>query len=146
MDHTKEIQVMRAVICEQRVTIRRLSVQVQHCEARQFLNSIFLALGFVLAFLVGMSALAGCGAVAPADTVDESEYCPVACAKLEQFRCPDTSRGIAPGPDELYGTPDDVPCEQVCIDLEKAGADLFTKCISEANNCNEITACAKGGN
>lgn len=67
--------------------------------------------------------------------------CEAACDRMAQLGC----RGAAgsPGPDQAYGTADDVACPVVCVELERI-SPLNLPCIANAVSCGEVNACAEG--
>lgn len=72
--------------------------------------------------------------------------CRQACDNMALLRCKGWEG--AAGKDEVMGTPDDVPCAQVCTDYEVAAASLQTPaislhpaCVAAAGSCADAVAC-----
>lgn len=79
---------------------------------------------------------------------DESHRsdCARACANMLALHCQGWEG--SPGPDEVMGTVDDVPCTQTCTDYEVAAASLGStavslhpKCIAAASSCMAAVGC-----
>ena len=115
------------------------------------LLEVFLVLGFLALVLVGAMAvecaagLAGCAGAKPVPdngSVDnDADACAAACANLERLRCPGWRGSL--GKDEIHGTEDDVPCEQVCRDVVEASvaSTLHQKCTAAADSCAAVERC-----
>ncbi len=72
-----------------------------------------------------------------AGSVDD---CPAACDNLAVMQCPGWEG--SPGPDEVYGTEDDVPCLEVCEDfVEFSNMTLYPACTAKATSCEEALEC-----
>lgn len=110
--------------------------------------SLLLLIGICVVMI--MLAISGCGPVfpvpptpGPVEPADggTADDCAAACANLARLYCPGW-RG-SPGPDEIIGTPDDVPCEQACRDIVTADptVTLFQRCTAQAKSCAEVEAC-----
>jgi len=69
----------------------------------------------------------------------EGYDCAAACANLARLGCPGAEG--SPGLDEEYGTPDDVPCEAVCVDVEANGVSMHTACTAAAGSCEAADGC-----
>lgn len=67
--------------------------------------------------------------------------CTTACENLTRLECP--GHEGSPGPDEIYGTPDDVSCDQACTDIVQADpvVTLNQSCVSGAASCAAADAC-----
>ena len=66
--------------------------------------------------------------------------CDQMCERLAELEC-DGAEG-SPGPDDVQGTPDDVPCAQACRDIvETVGATLHEECVSGAASCDDVDLC-----
>lgn len=69
------------------------------------------------------------------------EDCAPACATMERLQCPGF-RG-SPGPDEEFGTSDDVACARACVELVNADPTftLAQRCIAQATSCEAADRC-----
>lgn len=68
------------------------------------------------------------------------EDCQDACDNLQRLQCPGWQG--SPGPDEIFGTADDMSCVAVCEDIVADPAmTLFQLCTAAANSCDEVEAC-----
>jgi hypothetical protein len=70
------------------------------------------------------------------------ECCAAACANLERLSCP--GREGSPGPDDVFGTPDDVSCTRTCAGVSAEadlGVDLNLDCVAVAETCAAAEAC-----
>lgn len=67
--------------------------------------------------------------------------CTSACATLARLDCP--GHEGSPGPDETFGTPDDVSCAQACTDIVRADpvVSLAQTCVTGARSCDAADAC-----
>lgn len=67
--------------------------------------------------------------------------CAAACARMKQLN----HKGAlgSPGPDQVYGTDDDVPCPVACVEMERI-SPFNLPCISNAVSKSAIDACAEG--
>jgi hypothetical protein len=66
--------------------------------------------------------------------------CEAACDNLLELGC-DGAEG-SPGPDEEYGTPDDVPCADVCREImTEGGITMHPACVAEAESCEAVEEC-----
>jgi hypothetical protein len=69
--------------------------------------------------------------------------CVAACGKLAELGCVEGQP--TPGVDRKPGTADDVPCEEVCTNVEESGVvTLDPRCVVQIVTCEEIEACAYG--
>lgn len=100
-----------------------------------------VSLYFVISVLIGCASLPFEGNVEILlDGDDESPDCRSACQNLERLGC-DESRG-SPGPDDIFGTEDDISCFVVCRELTREKTfTLNQKCISEIDSCLEVDSC-----
>lgn len=72
--------------------------------------------------------------------IEDLNGCAAACDNLGKMQC-DGWEG-SPGPDEVYGTPDDVGCAQACRDIVGATSiTLNTVCISRSRSCTQAALC-----
>ena len=102
---------------------------------------------FVAVVVLAALLITGCGAIdIVVDTdpvldtdVDAGGGCRGACSNIAELGC-DGAEG-SPGPDEVYGTEDDVPCAEVCEETEGAGVSMETGCVSAADDCDAVDAC-----
>lgn len=91
----------------------------------------------------------GCGAIFPVDPVTELDSgtpddCPAACENLKRLQC-EGWQG-SPGPDEQFGTEDDLSCERVCLGvMSEPTATLFPICTAKAADCEAVELCFQGG-
>lgn len=76
---------------------------------------------------------------------DEAEDCPAACETMERYQCPGW-RG-SPGADDVYGTEDDVPCDQACREIVTAdiSASLNQQCVAMSTSCRMVERCFEEG-
>lgn len=73
---------------------------------------------------------------------DPMTPCEAACENLRLIGCPGAEG--SPGPDEMFGTQDDVPCADVCQEVENLGRfSLNPECISTAETCEQVDACSR---
>jgi len=112
---------------------------------------LILLFGFLCGMALAVLFFTGCEVVpvdadtdadTGADAGDggiEGTDCAAACANLERLRCPGADG--SPGIDEEYGTPDDVPCEAVCVDVEAGGVSMHTACTAAAESCSAADGC-----
>ena len=83
-----------------------------------------------------------CGAVTPTpEPVSPAADCALACENLVDMGCPG-SEG-SPGFDEKYGTDDDVPCADACVELSIESPFFPLECIILAVSCDGVSACFK---
>jgi hypothetical protein len=64
---------------------------------------------------------------------------------MAEMKCPGWEG--SPGPDEVFGTEDDIPCVEVCIGIVEADptTTLFPLCTAKAESCDEVDECFDGG-
>lgn len=76
-----------------------------------------------------------------ASELDAEEACSLLCINLERFDCP--GKDGSPGPDEQYGTADDVPCAEQCVKTVSIVPWMLDKarCGAKAKGCDELEAC-----
>lgn len=75
-----------------------------------------------------------------AKTPDELNGCAAACSNLRSLGC-DGSQGHA-GPDQQFGTLDDVSCEDACHDILSARVlPVDPQCLSTAGSCEAADEC-----
>ena len=92
--------------------------------------------------------LLGCAhlPVEPAEPVEPPqarEACEAFCEVRVSLECEDT--GDSPGPDEVDGTADDVPCVDVCRDIVTQGQyDPIRECLDHAATCEAAETCIFG--
>ncbi len=72
-------------------------------------------------------------------TEDDPEDCGAACERLKVLGC-DGWDG-SPGEDELWGTADDVSCEEVCRGIVDEQGTLHLDCTIMAESCAEVDEC-----
>jgi len=66
--------------------------------------------------------------------------CRAACDNLARLGC-DGAEG-SPGPDDVYGTADDVPCTAVCEDITTDDTvTLYQRCTAAALSCEAVDRC-----
>jgi len=76
----------------------------------------------------------------PPNPYDPPELCVEACENLARLLCPGW-RG-SPGSDEVFGTPDDVPCVDVCaLIVADPTVTLYQQCTAQAASCEAVEAC-----
>lgn len=75
------------------------------------------------------------------DSAGTPEECAYACDNLARLQCP--GHEGSPGADEVFGTDDDVPCAQACIDIVTADntVTLQQRCVAEAASCAQADDC-----
>jgi hypothetical protein len=82
----------------------------------------------------------GCTPEPDWDDSGTPDDCEAACERIEELGC-EGAEG-SPGPDEEYGTEDDVPCVEVCRNvMVEGGVSLHPACVAAADNCNAVDAC-----
>lgn len=90
--------------------------------------------------------LVGCSPFIPPDPVEPphaEEACDAFCDLYVRLQCEDS--GDSPGPDEIEGTADDVPCSRVCRDELVAGEYVPDReCLNTAQSCEAAEACMFG--
>ena len=111
-----------------------------HSSVKVIIVTGFLGI-IVVTILLLISILQGCGPVPdlpdPFEDRSEVEYCGAACGNLQWLGC-DGWKG-SPGPDERFGTDDDVSCEDVCRTVPEV---LSPKCVSLATDCKGANDCS----
>jgi hypothetical protein len=66
--------------------------------------------------------------------------CSAACDNLSELGC-EGAEG-SPGPDEEFGTADDVACAEVCRSvMEEGEVTMHPSCVAAATSCDEADAC-----
>ena len=66
--------------------------------------------------------------------------CESACDNLSKLGC-EGAEG-SPGPDEEFGTEDDVACAEVCRSvMEEGEVTMHPSCVAAATSCDEADAC-----
>jgi hypothetical protein len=84
--------------------------------------------------------LIGCGPyVYIPPGAEDPALCEPACEVLERYKVEGWDG--SPGPDEVFGTADDVPCAQVCRETIRAGYPFQVKCLSGAGSRGEAEGC-----
>lgn len=79
----------------------------------------------------------------PPSPMDPSEACFTFCEVTARFKCPQAEHG--PGPDEVSGTLDDVPCIDVCKELLAVGNFKGdSACIKASESCERAEWCLLG--
>lgn len=104
-----------------------------------------------MARLIALCAvLSGCAALSdvvyppgppvPQDAGTAGE-CAAACDNLARMQCPGWQG--SPGPDEAYGTVDDVACATACVDIVTSDPTmtLHQRCTAAATSCEGVDAC-----
>jgi hypothetical protein len=85
-------------------------------------------------------AMFGCESEPDWDDSGTPDDCEAACERIEELGC-DGAEG-SPGPDEEYGTKDDVPCVEVCRNVMiEGGVSMHPACVSDAESCEAADAC-----
>lgn len=92
----------------------------------------------------------GCSSVptpppTPPPTPQEVEACDAFCEVRVSLGC-DSHGGDAPGPDEVLGTADDVPCAQAC--KHHLSGDVYVsdrQCLDTATTCEQTEVCVFEG-
>lgn len=80
---------------------------------------------------------------APVAPPQARESCEAFCELRVALQCEDT--GDSPGPDEIDGTADDVPCAEVCRDVVTQGEFAPDRaCLETADSCAKAEACIFG--
>lgn len=75
------------------------------------------------------------------DTDDNPADCVAACDNMEDLDC-DGWQG-SPGEDEVYGTEDDVSCDEICeMIAEEPTAEIFPGCVAAAETCEAVDECS----
>ena len=75
----------------------------------------------------------------PSDPLwDDPEYCQPACDNLFRLNCPGWQG--SPGVDEIFGTTDDIPCVDVCLNHEMPQR-IFPRCTAKAESCEAVERC-----
>lgn len=84
----------------------------------------------------------GQGILYPEDQ-DTVEDCDAACENMERLGC-EEGKG-SPGPDEQYGTEDDVSCLEVCRNVMGGddGIPIRPICVSKVDACENVGDCYK---
>ena len=72
---------------------------------------------------------------------DSEDVCGRSCENLGILKCPGWQG--SPGADESFGTPDDIPCAQVCRERLPVDPDLlfYHRCMATAGSCEAAEAC-----
>ena len=108
----------------------------------QLISFIFAAIIMFLLLCAFSYTVYGCKPLPPDDPTDVDAgivyTCETACARVITLRC-DGWNGSA-GPDNIYGSEDDLSCLDVCSELIK-DFDLHLPCISESLTCLEVNTC-----
>ena len=97
-----------------------------------------------------LSLVVGCTlkpmpAPVPPPTPQEQDACDAFCELRASLQC-DTHGGASPGPDEVLGTADDVPCEQVCRDMMEGDVYVSDRpCLDTAQTCEATEVCIFDG-
>lgn len=95
-----------------------------------------------LILLLGMLVVSACS-IGPNDDWEDGgspDDCHAACDNLAKLGCPGAEG--SPGPDEEYGTQDDVSCAEVCQNvMEEGGISMHPACVASADNCSEADEC-----
>lgn len=75
------------------------------------------------------------------DEAGDASDCEAACATLARLQCPGW-RG-SPGPDEIVGTADDVPCARACRAIVSSDrtVTLQQRCTATATTCEAVDRC-----
>lgn len=74
----------------------------------------------------------------------ELDACEAYCAVRVRLRCEDNTG--SPGADDVDGTADDVPCEQVCADMMAGGTYQADRaCLDDVATCGAAEACMFDG-
>lgn len=71
--------------------------------------------------------------IEPEDLEHSKLACEKACENLKELRCP-----------EAQSLSDGTTCETFCMDTERNGLGLNTKCLSEIEACDQINTCTSG--
>lgn len=80
---------------------------------------------------------------APVEPPQAREACEAFCELRVTLECDDT--GDSPGPDEIDGTADDVPCARVCRDFVTEGSYAPVRsCLETARTCGATEECIFG--
>ncbi len=89
--------------------------------------------------------LLGCAPMpAPVQPPKDADACEAFCTLARTMAC--TGYEGSPGQDERFGTPDDVPCVQVCRDTLADGAYTSDRaCLNTARTCLAAEACTFDG-
>ena len=71
-----------------------------------------------------------------------NDLCSAVCVHEHALGC-SAAKG-SPGPDDVYGTIDDVPCATACHDQLAADATLeaLLVCITRSENCADVDRCS----
>ena len=81
----------------------------------------------------------------PIDTGEEPTACEMACDNIRLIGC--AGADGSPGPDEQFGTGDDVSCADVCEDImSKGDFSIEPECVSAARACEDVDSCFKVAN
>ena len=79
----------------------------------------------------------------PVDPPDAPDACAAFCELQVKLECDDTAD--SPGPDEIDGTADDVPCVEVCKDIvSEGGYSPDRACLDAAKTCTAAEECVFG--
>lgn len=98
--------------------------------------------------ILALVTLWGCIPMQPKpdpDTPDPHIYvrqdCMRACQVLTRYQC--AGNQGSPGPDELWGTADDVGCAQACVEIVTSDptVTLNEMCVAEAQSCEAVERC-----
>lgn len=75
--------------------------------------------------------------------IEPDDPCGASCARAAVLQCVEHTG--AAGPDDVYGTADDVPCETACADLLAADPTVepLLQCTANAHTCAAVDACAE---
>ena len=77
----------------------------------------------------------------PPPAPERDGSCDAACDNLARLQC--HGHEGSPGPDEAYGTDDDMPCAVACrkIILADEHATLYQACVAAADSCESADEC-----
>lgn len=92
-----------------------------------------------------IALLVGCMPMRPpGPTPDGDGGCAAACRNLATLKC-DGWMG-SPGEDGVYRTVDDVPCQEVCEEIEDLpGGSMNTGCAAAVSSCDLLDRCMAEG-